>query len=125
MTIVLWALASLLGVVFLATGLMKIVQPKEKLATADMTRWAEDFSPAALKTLGALQVTAAVGLILPAAVNIAPLLVPLAATGLVAMMIGAAIVHLRRKEHQLITFNVVLIVLAAAVAWGRFGPYAF
>jgi uncharacterized membrane protein YphA (DoxX/SURF4 family) len=125
MTVVLWVLASLLGVVFLATGLSKIVQPKEKLAAAGMTRWAEDFSPPAVKTLGALQVAAALGLILPAIVNIAPVLVPLAATGLAAMMIGAAIVHVRRKETQPIIANAVLIVLSAVVAWGRFGPYAF
>ncbi|MFC7639833.1 DoxX family protein [Streptosporangium lutulentum] len=40
-------------------------------------------------------------------------------------MIGAAIVHVRRGEYPGIVFNIVLLVLAAFVAWGRFGPYAF
>jgi hypothetical protein len=39
--------------------------------------------------------------------------------------VGAAITHARRKESQAIVFNVVLLVLAAVVAWGRFGPYSF
>jgi hypothetical protein len=40
-------------------------------------------------------------------------------------MIGAAITHARRGERPVIAVNVVLLVLAALVAWGRFGPYAF
>jgi hypothetical protein len=34
-------------------------------------------------------------------------------------------VHARRGEAQMIAVNVVLLALAAAVAWGRFGPYSF
>jgi uncharacterized membrane protein YphA (DoxX/SURF4 family) len=125
MNIVLWIIASLLAVVFLANGLLKLAQPKEKLATAGMTAWAEDFSPGAIKTLGVLQVAAAIGLIVPAILNIAPLFVPLAALGLAAMMIGAAIVHSRRHEFQMIIPNVILVTLATIVVWGRFGPYPF
>ena len=40
-------------------------------------------------------------------------------------MIGAIVTHLRRGEYQMIVANAVLLVLAAVVAWGRFGPYAF
>lgn len=125
MNVVLWIVASLLAAVFLANGLLKIAQPKEKLAASTMTGWAEDFSPGAIKTMGALQIAAAIGLILPAVVNIAPVFVPLAALGLAAMMIGAAIVHLRRHEVQRILPNLVLVALAVVVVWGRFGPHAF
>ena len=41
------------------------------------------------------------------------------------LVIGAAVTHARRKEHQMIGVNVVLLILAIVVAWGRFGPYAF
>jgi len=41
------------------------------------------------------------------------------------LMIGAAITHARRHETQMIIGNAVLLILAAVVAWGRFGPYAF
>ena len=64
-----------------------------------------------------------IGLILPGALKIAPVLVPLAAVGLVLIMIGAAVTHARRRESPMVVFNLILLVLAAIVAWGRFGPY--
>jgi uncharacterized membrane protein YphA (DoxX/SURF4 family) len=125
MNIVLWILAALLAAVFLAAGGMKLAQPKEKLVASPNMAWAGDFSPGMIKAIGALEVLAAVGLILPAALGIVPVLVPLAAVGLVLLMVGAAITHARRKESRAIVTNVVLIVLAGVVAWGRFGPYPF
>ena len=124
MNVVLWIIASVLAVAFLGAGLMKVAQPKEKLAASGMG-WTEQFSPGAIKLIGGLEVLAAIGLILPAALDIAPVLVPLAAVGLVLLMIGAAITHARRNEAQMIAVNVVLLVLAAVVIWGRFGPYSF
>ena len=124
MNIVLWIIAGVLALAFVGSGVMKLTRPKEKLASAGMG-WTEDFSPGTIKIIGALELLAAVGLILPAALDIAPVFVPLAAIGLVAMMIGAAITHGRRKEYPMIIANVVLLALAAIVAWGRFGPYSF
>jgi DoxX-like family len=66
-----------------------------------------------------------VGLILPAALDIVPVLVPLAATGAVLLMVGAVIVRLRRGEGRLVAGNLVLLAVAAFVAWGRFGPESF
>jgi hypothetical protein len=82
-------------------------------------------SSAAVKGIGALEVLGALGLILPAALDIVPVLVPVAATGLALVMLGAAVTHARRNENQMIVVNVVLLALAVFVAWGRFGPYAF
>ncbi|HEX6360616.1 DoxX family protein [Actinophytocola sp.] len=124
MNVVLWIIAGLLAAAFLAAGVMKATQPKDKLAASGMG-WAEDFSPGTLKAIGVLEVLAAIGLILPAVLDIAPVLVPLAALGLVLMMIGAVVVHARRRENQAIPINLVLLVLAAVVAWGRFGPQSF
>jgi uncharacterized membrane protein YphA (DoxX/SURF4 family) len=122
--IVLWVIAGLLAVAFLGAGLMKLGQPAKKLADSGMG-YVEDFSAGAVKAIGALEVLAALGLILPAALDIAPVLVPVAASGLVLLMLGAAVTHARRREPQMIVINVVLLALAAVVAWGRFGPYAF
>jgi len=55
--------------------------------------------------------------------GIAQVLVPLAALGLVLLMIGAVVTRARREEPSMIAVNVVLLVLAAVVPWGRFGPY--
>jgi uncharacterized membrane protein YphA (DoxX/SURF4 family) len=122
--VTLWIIASVLAAVFAAAGLMKLSQPKEKLAASGMG-WTEQYSPAGVRTIGGLEVLAAIGLILPAALGIAQVLAPLAAVGLVLMMVGAAITHARRHEAPMIIGNVVLLLLAIVVAWGRFGPYSF
>jgi uncharacterized membrane protein YphA (DoxX/SURF4 family) len=124
MNIALWIVAGLLAVAFLASGIMKLTWPKEKLAAVGMG-WVEDFSAGAVKAIGTLEVLAAVGLILPAALDIAPVLVPLAAVGLVVLMAGATIVHLRRHEAKVIASPMALLALAVLVAWGRFGPQSF
>jgi hypothetical protein len=67
----------------------------------------------------------AVGLILPSALHIAPVLVALAAVGLATVMVGAAIVTFRRQESKHALGNLAYLALAAFVAWGRFGPESF
>lgn len=123
MDVVLWIVAGVLALAFLAAGLTKLTQPKEKLRAT--MAWVEDFSPGVIKGIGAVEVLAAIGLILPAALDVVPVLVPLAAAGLVVLMAGAAITHARHKEFPMIAINLVLLVLAAVVVWGRFGPYSF
>ena len=124
MNVVLWIVAGLLAVAFLASGLMKLAQPRQKIVESGMG-WAGDFSDGAVKAIGALEVLGALGLILPAVFDVATVLVPIAAVGLALVMAGAAVVHLRRKENQMVVVNVVLLLLAVFVAWGRFGEYAF
>jgi uncharacterized membrane protein YphA (DoxX/SURF4 family) len=124
MNLALWIIAIVLPVVFAASGLMKQFVPKDKLVTSGQG-WAQDFSPTSIRLIGLAEILGAVGLVLPAAVHIAPILVPLAAVGLALVMAGAAAVHARRKEAPMIAMNVVLLVLAVVVAWGRFGPYSF
>jgi hypothetical protein len=73
-----------------------------------------------LKLIGTLEVLAAIGLMLPAVTGILTMLTPLATVGLVLTMIGAALTHLRRNENQMIIGNLILLMLAAFVAYGRF-----
>lgn len=124
MNIALWIVAGVLCAGFLASGYTNVSKPKDKIAESG-NGWVEGYSAGMVKTIGTLELLAAVGLILPAAVDIAPVMVPVAAAGLVALMIGAAITHGRRHETQSIVINVVLLALAAFVAWGRFGPHSF
>ncbi|WP_327110511.1 DoxX family protein [Nocardia sp. NBC_01730] len=123
MNVFLWIAQAVLAAMFAIAGVMKATQPKDKLA--EKLPWVTDFSPATVRFIGFVEFAAALGLILPAVTGIAPVLTPLAATGLVITMILAAIIHASRKEPSAIAFNAVLLVLAAVVAWGRFGPYAF
>ena len=124
MNVVLWIIAALLAVAFLGSGAMKLLRTKEQLKAAGMG-WVEDWSPGAIRLIGGLEVLAAIGLILPAALGIAPILVPLAATGLAVIMVGAIVVHARRKENPMVIGNLVLLALTVVLAWGRFGPYSF
>jgi hypothetical protein len=125
LNIALWIITGLLAVGFLAGGAIKLSMPKEKLAAAPGGGWVEDSSSGTVKAIGALEVLAAVGLVLPAVIDIAPVLVPLAAVGLVLLMVGAMITHLRRHEAMAIVVNVAYLALAGFVAWGRFGPGSF
>jgi uncharacterized membrane protein len=59
-----------------------------------------DFSPAAVRLLGTVELAGALGLILPAATGIALALTPLSATGLVVLM-----VHVSPEHHHLLPLN--------------------
>ena len=125
MNVALWIIAGVLALAFLVGGALKLTLSKQKLAAAPGGGWAEDFSTGTIKAIGALEVLAAVGLIVPAAVDIAPILVPLAAVGVVLLMVGAIITHLRRHEAKVIVANLAYLALAGFVAWARFGPHSF
>ncbi|MDF2649991.1 MAG: DoxX family protein [Paenibacillus sp.] len=123
MNLALWIAAGLLAVVALTGGIIKAFMPKEKLTKYHFMGWVEDFSVGFLKTIGVLEILAAVGLILPAVVNIAPVLVPVTAVCWVLVMIGAINIHLRHGEP--VVGNLIYLALAAFIAWGRFGPESF
>lgn len=117
MNVALWIAQVLLAVLFLMSGFMKATQPREKLAKN--MAWVNDFSPTAIKAIGVLEILGAIGVILPALLNIMPILTPIAAGGLALVMLGAVIVHLRRKEYPNIVMNLVLMALAVFVLYGR------
>ena len=97
-----------------------MTRPKEKLSGE---AWVEDFPQWAVTAIGVLEILAAIGLIAPGLVNVAPALVAWAAVGLIALMIGAALVHLRRREYVIVIVNLIILAVAAFVAWGRLGDY--
>lgn len=119
MNILLWVLQGVLAGMFLMVGAMKLMQPKEKMG--EQMGWVEDFSQGQIRSIGVLEVLGALGLVLPMATGIMPFLTPYAAIGLCLVMTGAFITHLRRKEIvPMGVMNVVLFVIAAFVAYGRF-----
>ncbi|GIM93026.1 DoxX family protein [Paractinoplanes toevensis] len=124
MNVFLWILAGLLAVVMLASGVQKLIRSKADLAASGQG-WVDDFPEGAVKAIGAVEVLAAIGLIAPALFDIAPVLVPLAASGVVLVMVGAVITHARRREWTNIIVNVVLLAIALTIAVLRFGPQSF
>lgn len=120
MNIALWIVQGLLALVYLAAGGLKVVRPREQLVASGRFDWMKDNSDAAVKGIGAVEVLGALGMILPGLTGIAPVLTPIAAVGLVVVQIGALRVHLTRHERQPLPANVILLLLAAFVAVGRF-----
>jgi hypothetical protein len=119
----LWILQVLLAAIFLATGLTKLTQPRTKMAAGPM-RWAADVTDGQFRLLGALEVLGAAGLIVPAALGIGSILAPLAAVGLVLVMIGAIATHLRFDEANRLAVPIVVLAVALFVAIERFGTYS-
>ncbi|WP_199550633.1 DoxX family protein [Streptomyces sp. N35] len=122
----LWIITALLATAFLLSGILKVAVSKERIAAfGSSAEWVHEFSAAGVKGIGAVEVLAAFGLVLPAVTGIAPVLVPLAAVGIMMLMTGAAVVRVRRREFKLVVADLAYFALAAVVAWGRFGPEAF
>jgi hypothetical protein len=115
-----WVVQGLLAVVFLAAGLTKLTQPRAKLAAGPMP-WAADVTDAQFRTVGLLEVAGAIGVVLPAALGVAPVLSALAAVGLALTMVGAVATHLRLGEASRIAVPLMVLVLAVLVAVERFG----
>jgi uncharacterized membrane protein YphA (DoxX/SURF4 family) len=115
--VTLWVLQILLAAAFLAAGMMKLTTPIAQLATS--LPWVTDVSAGLVRLIGLAEVAGALGLILPAATRIRPSLTPLAALGLVAVMVLAGVFHLTRGEAAGLPVNLVLAALAGVIAWGR------
>jgi hypothetical protein len=111
-----WVVAGLTALIFLTAGAMKLARPKDALFKAGMT-YVEDFTDRQVKLIGLAETLGAVGLALPKAVDIAPVLGPVAGIGLAAVMVGAIATHVRRKEP----FVVPVALLALAVASATLG----
>jgi len=119
--VLVWVVSGVLAVAFLAAGALKLTQPKEALV-AKGQGYAQDLTPATLKGIGLAEVLGAVGLILPWALDVAPVLTPLAAAGLALTMAGAVVVHLRRGDQpKELVPGLVLGLLSLFVAVARFG----
>ncbi len=115
--VTLWIVQLLLAAAFGMAGVMKATQPIADLATA--LGWPGDLPAGLVRFIGASELAGALGLVLPSATRIRPLLTPLAAIGLVIVMVLAAVFHVSRGEWFALPSNVVLGGLAAFVAWGR------
>jgi len=114
MNVFLWVLQLLLAMAYLAHGWLLLAPP------ASMAEQINASIPRALRLfLGAAEVAAAAGLVLPGVTRILPWLVPCAAAGLIPVMIGATILHLWRGEFSSAVTTAVLLALVTFVAYMR------
>jgi len=116
MNTALWVAQGFAALVFLLTGTLKVVAPKEKLA--EKMHWAATWPPARIKLLGLAEVAGAIGLVLPMALHIAPVLTPISAVCLAVLMLGAVQTH--RRLHESVVPALVLVVVCVAIAAVRF-----
>ncbi|MCS0601252.1 DoxX family protein [Streptomyces sp. LP11] len=125
MNLALWIATGLLAAVALTGGVSKTFVPKERLAAVHGGGWTANVGAGFVKSLGVLELLAAAGLVLTAALGIAAFLVPVTAICWTLLMAGAMITHGRRGERGLVLLNLAYLALAAFIAWGRLGPAPF
>lgn len=122
MNLILWIVAFLLAAVFASSGMAKLVTVRDK--QIDRTPYVEDFPQVVIRGIGALEILGAFGLLLPALLDVATVLVPLAGAGLAITMVFAALVHTRRGDGIAAALpSILLAIVSTLFAWLRFGPY--
>lgn len=118
LNISLWIAQVILAGMFVMAGIMKSTKPVEELAV--MMPWVSDFSTGMVRFIGVSEIMGGLGLVFPALFRIKPILTPIAALGLVAVMTFAAIYHISKSEFPAIGVNVILGSIALFIAWGRY-----
>ena len=119
MNVALWIVQGLLAALFLFAGGAKLVLPLDQMAgPVALPGWF-------LRFIGVAEVLGALGLVLPGLLRIRPGLTPLAAAGLVIIMIGATVITLVGGMVAVALMDLVVAFLAAFVAYGRWrlAPY--
>jgi hypothetical protein len=119
MNTVLWIVQILVGLAFVAAGLTHGFG-YERIKAQPQMSWVTALPRELVTLIGICEILGGVGIILPALTGVLPWLTPVAATGLAVIMLLAAGFHLARHEYSAIVANLVLFILAAFVAFGRF-----
>ena len=119
----LWVAQLLLAAAFGFFGFLKATQPLDQLA--QMMTWIPGFPPLFVRTLGALEMLGAIGVVLPLLTRIKPGLTTLAALCFIVLQVLAIGLHASRGETaHTIGLNAILILLAIFVVWGRRRTYS-
>ena len=113
--VALWVVQTLLALLFLFSGGVKLSMPIEPMAKQ------AGLPGTFLRFIGVMEVLGGIGLILPGILRIRTFLTPLAAVGLVIIMIGATVIVFRMSGSVQALTPAIVGVLAAFVAYGRWG----
>jgi uncharacterized membrane protein YphA (DoxX/SURF4 family) len=119
MNIALWVGQILLAFLCVVSGSMKSTQSRERMIETGQTA-AKIVPLPYMRTAGVTELFAVLGLILPWATGIAPVLTPVAAIGFGVIMILAATVHTRLREPRNVATNMAILAVCVFVSVGRF-----
>ncbi|MFG1907206.1 DoxX family protein [Kribbella sp. NPDC048928] len=119
MNVAVWIISGVLAALFLLSGAAKAPATKASLGANPRMGWATPFPIGLIKFIGVAEIAGALGLILPRVFDTATWLVPAAAIGLAATMLGAIVTHGRRSEYPNVAINTILLVLTVFVAVAR------
>ena len=126
MNLTLWILAGALALAFTAGGASLLLMPRERYrALGPSQHWLDDFDDVHLNIIGTIKIVGSLGLILPAALGVAPVLTPVAACGMMLFMAGAGATRFRRSEWKLLAGDLLYLSAFAFLAWGRFDLHPF
>ena len=117
MTTTIWIIKSVLALLFVITGAMKLALPKNKLLEKGLKALL-NINEQQIRGIGLLEVLGGIGLILPGMLNIFPFLSGIAAFGLALTMVVATRTHLKFKLP--ITGNIIILILCLLVAFNTF-----
>ncbi|MBY0424626.1 MAG: DoxX family protein [Cytophagales bacterium] len=117
LNIALWITQGILAVMFSMAGFMKLSTPIDILVSS--VPWAKDVSETLVRFIGATELLAGIGFLLPSIFRILPKLTPLAAFGVFLIMVLAAGFHISRMEYNELIFNLFIGSMAIFVVWGR------
>ncbi|MGW4714196.1 DoxX family protein [Nocardia sp. NPDC004260] len=114
MNIAFWITAGLLALFYLYAGGLKIIRSRDQLRP--MMSWVDRIPLCVIRTVGALEVLGALGLILPPLTGLTPGLAVAAAIGFVLLQLGAIPVHLTGADHK-VALNITLLLMAVVTVW--------
>lgn len=115
--IAIWIAQLLVGLSFIAGGVIKLAMPIPELAA--MWQWAGDLPAAWVRLLGIVDIAGGAGVLLPSLTRIRPGVTVLAAVGCVLLQLCAMLFHASRAELAQVPVNLVYLLLSAAIVWGR------
>jgi hypothetical protein len=118
MNTTLWCLQGFLAATFLYSGLCKAFLPREKLVAIGQTG-VDGLSYAAIRAIAVLELLGVAGIILPGALHILQVLVPVTAFCFAVVMVFAMRIHAGRKEWKAVVFNGVVFCVSMFVAYKR------
>jgi DoxX-like family len=117
--VALWIVSIGMGLALTLAGAMKVVVSKKHLVLLG-AGWVEDFWSGTVRFVGFTELVGGLAIFLPALMVIPSRLAMTAgAAGLIVVVLGAAVVHARRRESGMIVLNFALLALTAVAILGR------